>query len=392
MFYFLLLVLSTLLALTNSAYAATYWVAKTGSDSHTCAQAQTQSTPKLTITSGNACLSAGDTLMVKAGTYTYVPPLYLKGGTSWTNPVTYMAHSGETVTLAPSAGSTGALYVNENVFYVIVDSFVIDATNVQDGIGIAGTHVRIQNTEVKNAPGNGVSSGTGPKFIELLNMHVHHNGTHPNCASDGPPLFEVIGPCHGVYMYSDDMLFDGGRYHDNQSYGLHIYPGGSRVTIRNVRSYNNGDTGIGMFYGSNNKIYNNVIYNNGSGIWANSGNSQWYNNTIYGNTRSGIYADGSEGIFRNNIVYNNDGGNIQNLGNNILSNNLTTNPLFVNTGAGDFHLQSGSAAINAGQAISEITADFDGILRPQGPGYDIGAYEYLVGKLSPPSNLRISAP
>ena len=46
-----------------------YYVAKTGSDSNSCAQAQSQSTPKLTIQAGIGCLSAGDTLFVRAGTY-----------------------------------------------------------------------------------------------------------------------------------------------------------------------------------------------------------------------------------------------------------------------------------------------------------------------------------
>src|SRR5712691_4046826 len=51
------------------AHGATYYVAKTGSDSNSCANAQSQSTPKLTINAGAGCLSAGDTLIVKTGTY-----------------------------------------------------------------------------------------------------------------------------------------------------------------------------------------------------------------------------------------------------------------------------------------------------------------------------------
>ena len=39
---------------TNTGYGKTYYVAKTGSDSNSCAQAQNQSTPKLTIAAGLA--------------------------------------------------------------------------------------------------------------------------------------------------------------------------------------------------------------------------------------------------------------------------------------------------------------------------------------------------
>src|SRR5262249_938262 len=51
--------------------ATTYYVAQTGnaSDSNSCAQAQSESTPKRTINSGIGCLFAGDTLIVKPGTY-----------------------------------------------------------------------------------------------------------------------------------------------------------------------------------------------------------------------------------------------------------------------------------------------------------------------------------
>jgi len=52
-------------------------------------------------------------------------------------------------------------------------------------------------------------------------------------------------------------------------------------------------------------------------------------------------------------------------------------PLFINPAYGDFHLQGGSPARNAGISLAEVANDFDGTNRPQGSGYDIGAYEYL---------------
>src|SRR5262245_12116041 len=51
------------------AHGATYYVAKTGSNSNSCANARSQSTPKLTINAGAGCLNAGDTLIVKSGVY-----------------------------------------------------------------------------------------------------------------------------------------------------------------------------------------------------------------------------------------------------------------------------------------------------------------------------------
>jgi hypothetical protein len=51
-------------------------------------------------------------------------------------------------------------------------------------------------------------------------------------------------------------------------------------------------------------------------------------------------------------------------------------PLFFSA-TSDWHIQPGSAAINNGTTLSEVTTDFDGRPRPTpGQGYDIGAYQH----------------
>jgi hypothetical protein len=49
-------------------------------------------------------------------------------------------------------------------------------------------------------------------------------------------------------------------------------------------------------------------------------------------------------------------------------------------GATDARLQPGSPAIDAGLMLREAPPDFEGVTRPQGAGYDIGAYEFNPGK------------
>ena len=58
--------------------------------------------------------------------------------------------------------------------------------------------------------------------------------------------------------------------------------------------------------------------------------------------------------------------------------NIYGDPMFVRTGfgsEGDYHLQSGSPAIDSGSSQDAPSIDLDGNSRPQGGGYDIGAYE-----------------
>lgn len=45
----------------------------------------------------------------------------------------------------------------------------------------------------------------------------------------------------------------------------------------------------------------------------------------------------------------------------------------------DLHLKSGCLAIDSGTSTNAPSTDFDGVARPQGTGFDIGAYEFVVG-------------
>jgi hypothetical protein len=59
---------------------------------------------------------------------------------------------------------------------------------------------------------------------------------------------------------------------------------------------------------------------------------------------------------------------------------VTGDPLFVNPGVGDYHLQSGSAAIDAG-INAGITEDFEGDARPLLNGFDVGFDEAALSQV-----------
>jgi parallel beta-helix repeat protein len=69
---------------------------------------------------------------------------------------------------------------------------------------------------------------------------------------------------------------------------------------------------------------------------------------------------------------------------------LIGNPTFVAESQFDFHLLSGSVAIDKGDSANAPLTDFDGNARPEGTAMDIGAFEFAASKaaLLAPTNLR----
>jgi parallel beta-helix repeat protein len=158
---------------------------------------------------------------------------------------------------------------------------------------------------------------------------------------------------------------------------------GQRGIFRNLRIYNNYNNGLWLLGGhSDAQVYNNLVYNNsGYGIYGAYGSrNKIYNNTVVGSALEGVVFlyGGSNNEVVNNIITNNGDTITDDAGGSRFSasNNLTSDPNFVNAGSGDFHLTSNSPAKDAGVSLPEVPCDFDGNKRPAGSAYDIGAYEY----------------
>lgn len=375
--------------------AATYYVAKTGSNSNTCAQAQSQSTPKLTVGGGAACLSSGDTLYIKAGTYSETNnSINLPTATSWAGATTISKYGSDVVTF--QSHSNPFKTFDGTMAYVIFNGFVFNGSSSTDGITIRGVHhLRYTNVELKNAGSTGVNISTGSNGNEFINCSVHGNGFAPQPLGRG---------AYGFYISGSNNLVDHCDVYNNGATGIMLYgnPGAvNNNTIRNNLVHDNSafnqsySAGFYLTSGDGNVAYNNIVYGNFGGIKAGT-NSTVYNNTVYANWNWGIIIDSpaSGAIIKNNIAYQNPGGNIVDTGTGTIQlNNLTTDPKFVNPSAKNFRLQTGSAAIDAGtNLLSEgLTVDFAGAARPQGCCLDIGAYEYGSQAPGPgptaPSNL-----
>ncbi len=177
---------------------------------------------------------------------------------------------------------------------------------------------------------------------------------------------------------------------------------------------NNGFIEVGGGSATNTRVAYNVAVNNGTFAWlhlsgnfaSNVSNFRVENNTIVETAVSrntyevfGFSAAPSSSTFilRNNIFYVNQYRYIcsrsgythdhniyrfmqsyTRLGSSLGSGEKLADPRFVNLTGGDYHLRSGSPAINTGVKLG-YTADYAGNPVPTGSGVEIGSYEYMGG-------------
>lgn len=423
-----LAILVVLIWLASPAAATTFYVSTAGSDANSCATAQSDTTPKRTIGSGKGCLAAGDTLIIRGGTY--VEEITWYGGptgTSWSAPITVRAQTGETVTVRPSAGANFALSMRASGsntgdaphHIAFAGTIIFDGSNASyDVVKITAwdpTESSIFGALVADGPAHHIRF-TGTRFTSTRNLGHFQQGVHftwgsvglelLNCEIDNVGDNNVPPNSQGVYGAASDALIDGCHIHDVDGFGisnLSSRPGQhvDNHIIRNNRVHAVGKSssqlgGINIGEGTGHLIYNNLVYSTlGRGIaiaFENSTATGVYNNTVYGNP-TGIYIDGGQTgtIIRNNISYNNSTNYLNEGSGTVEDHNLFgVNPQFVSTSIPDFHLLSTSPAKDTGITVASVPLDVDGDARPQNMVYDMGYDEYLAA--APPPVPPVSTP
>jgi hypothetical protein len=385
--------------------ATTYYVATNGSNGVSCQTAQSSGTPKLTIAAGIGCMSGGDTLIVKSGVYTEViTTASVPNGTSGAK-TTVKSEVFHGAVLRPSGGARFLQFWEyQNSQWLVFDGFVFDGVNAFApvvGIDIRpdiGTdNLLFQNIELKTFVGwdscavtNALSGGGNVTNVIFKNLDIHDIGYNQAPGSTCNCCYS-----YGIYMSGSGYTLDGSRFANISGYGVHGYAGGGNGASNNIVKNNTfdtiGATGI-LLCGVNNQIYNNLIIkagrNSGNGIQLasscsgqTSNNNLVVNNTVVQGNQQCVnlgYTNNSQA--KNNLCYQNasdgvyqEAGSSANSISNTLCDSFKTNcsvvgdPLFVNAPGGNYNLDVGSPAINAGVAIP--TFPFNG------SAPDIGAFE-----------------
>jgi parallel beta-helix repeat protein len=185
--------------------------------------------------------------------------------------------------------------------YLVFDNLIIDGKGVYVR-GPGAQHIRLQNSEVKNAK-QGIQ-GYDAAHIEFINLKVHNNGSSRLH--------------HGFYIAIQHALIDGCDIYNNSGHGIHIYDSSCKTndcadntTIRNNSIHDNrGDAGVTLNHGSDILFSNNLVYDNRNGVTVSYGkptDTKIVDNTIYNNSGYGIrISSGSiRPIIEDNVLYQN---------------------------------------------------------------------------------------
>jgi parallel beta-helix repeat protein len=377
-----------------------------------------------TIQAAITAATNGDTVQVATGTY--VENLNFLG-----KAILVTSEQGPDVTIIDgnSAGPVVTFATSEGRQSVLNGFTLRNGKNSTSGIGggirIANSSPTVTGNFIINNSASSAGGGVGIYFSSPLIQGnvIRNNGQITGFSGGTGGGGVVIQGASSAQILNNDISNNSWSSADGG--GISLFAAGTPTIQNNVVSYNSAFSQGGGFYivnVSDATIVQNLIFGNTA---ATGGGVYWLvpsgargpfltNNTIYVNNASqgsGVYADGfdSQSQLVNNIIIAAPGQTAVTCGNFVstspifktndvvsasgspygglctnqtgLNGNISADPLFVNGDAGDFHLKTGSPAIDAGTDGGTPVADFDGVTRPldgNGDGtavIDIGAFE-----------------
>ena len=363
---------------------------------------------------------AGDTVKIRSGTYA---GFRAKSSGTSPLPITFKADTGASViinTVSPN-GKKGSIIEIEEYDWWVLEGFEITGATKNAGIDIrVADHVTIRNCDCHHNRKWGIFTAFAEYFTAEYNRCSYSTEEHGIYHSNSGDNADIrYNTCHhnaacGIQINADpSMGGDGISSNCSVTHNI-LYEngsiGGAAINLASVRDslfannliYNNHaggiaawDDGQGNQWGSkNNKYYNNTVHMPTDGRWAinlkngSTGSKVCNNILIHENSaRGGLEMDTSSltGFSSDyNILtrvsvdettislsawqtsYSQDA----------QSFSQTAVQTFVSPSS-DYHLLGTALAIDGGITLPEIIDDLDGNTRPEGAGYDMGAYEWM---------------
>jgi hypothetical protein len=403
------------LAWIGVAPAATYVVAPppSGDDAHPGSLAQ----PWATLQHAADSVQPGDTVQVRAGNYT--GGYFTTSGTP-ALPIVLQAYPGETPAITADNPTTPDGINLEGASYMVVQGFVVN-NRTRAGIrAVLCAHVTIRDSHMDSNGVWGILTGHCDDLLienNVASNSVQQHGIYVGNSGDRPVIrSNVVFGNHqnGIHMNGDisqggDGIISGAIVEANMIYGNGA-AGGSGINmdgvqdslIRNNLLYDNHASGISLYQidgggpATGNRVLNNTIVVASNGRWALNVQDGAINTFVRNNILYDLHAfRGSIDISADSLAgfdsdYNvvmdrfttDDAATILTLsqwhaqtGHDTHSLVATPAQLFVDYLSGNYRLSGTSPAADVGATRADVPSDIAGLSRPQGPAYDIGAYE-----------------
>ena len=192
---------------------------------------------------------------------------------------------------------------------------------------------------------------------------------------------------HGIYTSTSGSIIENNVVKNVPVTGIEVYDSPCATAVTNNTVINSGPGPVGG--------YGIQLAAGEANTCADAGSNTVENNIVY-QARGSSFAAGISGssadctagtpsMWKDNISYQPASGDFGVSSScDAISGTINSNPDFVDVAADNFHLSAGSPAISAGSSACQAggpnpcipVTDLDGISRPQGSAYTIGAYQF----------------
>jgi parallel beta helix pectate lyase-like protein len=400
------------LCAAGPASAATYVVATNGSDSNDGVSA-----PFRTLQRAAGALRSGDTILLRSGSYA--------AGIEIENLSNVTIRGEGSVTLDGRNASTYGALTFYDVTGLTLENFTLTGASLYGVYSERIDRAVVRNCEFANSGKTGFFTAYSDDLL-IENVRAHHSGQEhgiylarscdrvvvrnctlftngyaglqinalPGDSLDSPSSSDPTPNASMDCIVENNTMFD----NNHNGAGSLSLMGVHRSMVRNnlIHSNRKGgivltDNGWGSSYAcKNNQIYHNtIVFQSGVGQYGiglrpgSTGNTIMNNIIVVG---AGDCIETDESVqsnyncFRGSSVAN--GGSLSSwrsaTGND--QNSLEGDPGLT----GDYHLSASSPAIDGGVALTGMTVDKGGMLRPQGANPDVGCYEFGGAAGTPP--------
>jgi len=379
--------------------------------------------PWRTPAKAGAAAQSGDTVLFRGGTY-YGQLRPQNSGNLTDGWITFKAYPGEEPIIIDDAYYSRPVNIN-GVNFIEIDGLTAVAAGVNGtGIGIENAHhIRILNCVARDSATSGIATANGLDYITIEGNRVYgnsntgiYNGSGISIWNAGGSIYDNAPGYHIIIR--NNLIYDNRNLTDTPMDGNGIIldnndRGGTpdlqlpKTLIANNIIFHNGGRCIHARNTSNVDIVHNSCYHNveterltegcageinlqRTYDYSSSINIQVYNNIAYG--KGGTCNNGRDQAYvfqvfcvqygcpqftsDHNLWYN---GAVVQVG----PNDIIADPAFrfpsLDPALANFSLMETSPAIDNGtdQFVEAVPKDYLGVSRPQGEGFDRGAYEFV---------------